>query len=88
MDLNRFMQDQEVEARDRSFIIKCKIATTANSEDDDVFVTFPNGDDPLKREIVDYWRVGVTGAGAPRFPTRGNIGAVLELDTGELWLIY
>ena len=82
------IQDPERDRRNSFSVEKCKIATTATSIDDDVEVTFPLGDAPMQREPIDFWRPGINDDGSVRYPTRGEVGMVIELDTGELWLIF
>ena len=70
---------------------ECKVATTANSVDDTVYVTFPNSDAPAERVRVSYWQLGVdfvNGGLEPRWPTRGDKAVAIYLDTGEICLIY
>lgn len=87
-DLYKEMQEDKREAQDVIVAEKCLIATTATSETDDVYVTFPFSPAPSQQEIIDYWKPGVHGNGSVRYPTRGDVGAALTLDTGELWLIF
>lgn len=69
---------------------KCLVATTADDVTDEVFVTLPEGVNPGHRESV-LWRLEFEWNGTdavPRWPTRGDKGIVLRINTGELWLIY
>jgi hypothetical protein len=68
----------------------CVVATTAAAQDDEVEVTFPNSDDPNRRQVVN-WRVSVKVVGGvlqPRYPQRDDKGAVFQTDSGELWLMW
>lgn len=70
---------------------ECRIATTANDTDDTVYVTLPNSEAPQQRVEVSYWSLQVSWNGAslsPRWPTRGDTGLAIFMDTGEVWLIY
>lgn len=67
------------------------IETTANSLDDVVLVTLPNSEAPYLAEPVAYWRLGVGLDGGdlvPRYPTAGQEGLAIHMDTGEIWLIH
>lgn len=69
---------------------KCLVATTAADETDEVYVTLPESVSPTHRELV-LWRLQFEWDGTatvPRWPTRGDRGIVLRINTGELWLIY
>lgn len=82
------MREELLDERERSPIRRCRVATTADNENDDVYVTFPFDDEPARREIIDYWNVATSETGAARYPVRGDVGMVMEMDTGELWLIF
>ena len=69
---------------------RCRVATSADEEDDEVMVTLIHSKRPDIRHPV-HWRVQVGLDGAdlvPRFPQRGDEGVVIHLDTGELWLLF
>lgn len=87
-DIHEYMEEERREHRDVVIGERCLVSTDADLEDDDVYVTYPDSDDPDGRERVDHWRPRVDSDGDARFPQRGDIGAVIELGNGELWLLF
>lgn len=92
-DLHDVLRRVRPRSADEAFDAEsCIISTTANDTLDNVDVTLPYSEHPARREPVK-WRLqfdldvdGVTVV--PRWPVRGKKGIVLQMDTGELWLIY
>ena len=91
VDLHQFIAQQKRDAETFISAEYCKIANTVNDPADKVYVTFPNSESPALREEVAYWRVQFDWDGTnatPRWPTRGQKGLAIYMDTGEIWLIY
>lgn len=88
-ELHRQMIAERRKTEEDAPVERCKIATTASSPSDKVFVTFPDEPGPNLRQEVQ-WEVGVTVSGGtlqPKYPVRGKDGIVIRDNRGELWLI-
>lgn len=89
-DLHRQLNEKDQDRFENPAAETAKVATTATDPDDDVFVTLPNSESPNLR-IEVRWRAQVHivgGIAEPLYPERGDVGIVINVDTGEPWLIW
>lgn len=90
-DLHGVMRKFKAAVDEGIFAEYAIVATTANSETDEVYVTLPNSEDPDEQIQVHHWRRQVTivgGAAQWKYPEREDEALVIYMDTGELWLVW
>ena len=68
--------------------IAAKVATTANSSDDEVYVTVNNPEGTEPRLGPVQWRPGIDDAGDVTYPVRGDRCAVIFTNEGEPWILW
>lgn len=88
-DLDRFIKRSSDSGQSGVSAFVCTVAVTANSADDEVFVTIDDDPQPKERMPVQ-WRPRISDSGSVVrvYPTRGMKGVVIPTDIGKAWLLW
>ena len=88
-DLDVFINRARQHGQSQVTALHCTVAVTANSADDEVYVTVDADPAPRTRHPVD-WRPRISDSGSVTrvYPTRGMKGVIIPTDIGKAWLLW
>lgn len=88
-DLDTFAKRAAQRGQSQVTALKCTIATTASSADDEVFVTIDSDRAPRTRQPVE-WRPRISDSGTLTrvYPVRNMRGTIIPTDIGKAWLLW